>query len=102
MSALVRRSDTSEFRKRFRWIGLAMVCVFIGLIVRLFNVQILDGEENRAIARENIIRRTTLATTRGVILDRNGTKLADSRPAHNVYVVPQRLDMVTTWPRIAQ
>ena len=25
MSLLVRRSDTSEFRKRFRWIGLAFV-----------------------------------------------------------------------------
>jgi len=98
---LVRRSDTSEFRKRFRWIGLAMVAVFIGLIVRLFNVQILDGEENRAIARENIIRRVTLATTRGVILDRNGKELAKSRPANNVYVVPKRLDMVLTWPKLA-
>jgi penicillin-binding protein 2 len=101
MSLLVRRSDTSEFRKRFRWIGLAMVLVFLGLIVRLFTLQILEGEENRAIARENIIRRVTLATTRGMILDRNGKILARSRGAHNVYVVPQRLDMATTWPKLA-
>ncbi len=102
MSLLVRRSDTSEFRKRFRWIGLFMVLAFVGLISRLVSLQILDGEEYRAIARENIIRRITLATTRGKILDKNGVTLADSRPAHNVYVVPQRLDMATTWPRIAQ
>ena len=101
MSLLVRRSDTSEFRKRFRWIGLAMVLAFMGLVARLVSLQIIDGDENRAIARENIIRRVTLATTRGKILDRNGATLADSRPAHNVYVVPQRLDMATTWPRLA-
>src|SRR6185436_2832342 len=71
VSLLVRRSDTSEFRKRFRWIGLAMVLAFLGLIARLFVLQVLEAEENRAIARENIIRRVTLATTRGMILDKN-------------------------------
>lgn len=100
MSLLVRRSDTSEFRKRFRWIGLAMVLAFLGLLARLFVLQVLEAEEHRAIARENIIRRVTLATTRGQILDRNGKVLARSRPAHNVYVVPRRLDMTTTWPRL--
>ncbi len=101
MSLLVRRSDTSEFRKRFRWIGLAMVLAFLGLVSRLFVLQVLEGEENRAIARENIIRRATLATTRGQILDRNGKVLARSRPAHNVYVVPRRLDMAITFPKLA-
>lgn len=101
MSLLVRRSDTSEFRKRFRWIGLAFVLAFLGLITRLFVLQVLEGDEYRAIARENIIRRVTLATTRGQILDRNGKVLARSRPAHNVYVVPRRLDMATTWPKLA-
>jgi penicillin-binding protein 2 len=100
VSLLVRRSDTSEFRKRFRWIGLAMVLAFLGLIARLFVLQVLEAEENRAIARENIIRRVTLATTRGQILDRNGKVLARSRPAHNVYVVPRRLDMAATWPKV--
>ncbi|MEZ4299782.1 MAG: penicillin-binding protein 2 [Polyangiaceae bacterium] len=93
MSLLVRRSDTTEFRKRFRWIGLAMVLAFLGIIIRLFSLQILEGEEYRAIARENIIRRITLATTRGQIFDRNGKVLARSRPAHNLYVVPKRMDM---------
>ena len=46
MSLLVRRSDTSEFRKRFRWIGLAMVLAFLGLVSRLFVLQVLEGEEN--------------------------------------------------------
>jgi penicillin-binding protein 2 len=94
------RSDVSEFRRRFRWIGLGMFVVFLGLIARLFQLQVLDAEENKAIARENIVRRVTLATTRGIIRDRNGKVLSASRPAYNVYVVPERLDMQNTWPKL--
>lgn len=102
MTWFAQRSDTSEFRKRFRWIALAMTLVFLGLIGRLFQLQLLEGEEHAAIARENIIRRITLATTRGIIRDRNGNVLAASRPSYDVYVVPERLDMDVTWPRLAE
>ncbi|AUX21646.1 penicillin-binding protein 2 [Sorangium cellulosum] len=102
MSLLVQRSDVSEFRRRFRWIALGMLLVFIALIGRLFYLQILEADENQAIARENIVRRVTLATTRGIIRDRNGKVLAASRPSYNVYVVPRRLDMETTWPKLIE
>ena len=99
MSFFVQRSDVSEFRRRFRWIALGMALAFLGLIARLFYVQVIEGEENKAIAHENIVRRVTLATTRGILHDRNGKVLAASRPAYNVYVVPSRLDMANTWPK---
>ncbi len=102
MSLFAQRSDTSEFRKRFRWIALFMGLTFFSILVRLFQLQILEGEENHAIAVENIVRRVTLATTRGVIRDRTGKVLAMSRPSYNLYVVPRRLDMATTWPKIAE
>ncbi|MGK4006106.1 penicillin-binding protein 2 [Sorangium sp. So ce1036] len=102
MSLLVQRSDVSEFRRRFRWIALGMLLVFVALIGRLFYLQVLEADENKAIARENIVRRVTLATTRGIIRDRNGKVLAASRPSYNVYVVPRRLDMETTWPKLME
>jgi penicillin-binding protein 2 len=94
------RSDIGEFRKRFKWIALGMAMLFLGLIVRLFQLQVLDAEENKGSARENIVSKVTLATTRGFLRDRNGKVLAASRPSYNVYVVPNRLDMKTVWPRI--
>ncbi|MCC6557642.1 MAG: penicillin-binding protein 2 [Polyangiaceae bacterium] len=100
MSLLVQRSDVSEFRRRFRWIALMMAVAFLGLIARLFYLQIIEADENKAIARENIVRRVTLATTRGIIRDRSGKVLAASRPSYNIYVVPRRLDMATTWPKL--
>ena len=60
------RSDVGEFKRRFRWIGLGMTLLFLGLIARLFQLQIVENDDNRAIARENIVRRGVLATTRGI------------------------------------
>src|SRR5204863_5749444 len=87
-------------RRRFKWIALGMALVFVGLAARLFELQVLEAVDNKAIARENIVRRITLATTRGIIRDRTGKVLAASRPAYNVYVVPERIDMAATWPKL--
>jgi len=102
MSLVVQRSDVSEFRRRFRWIALAMVVLLISLIGRLFQLQIIEGDDNKAIARENIVRRVTLATTRGLIRDRSGKILAASRPSYNLYVVPERIDMQVVWPKLVE
>jgi penicillin-binding protein 2 len=101
MSFFAQRSDTSEFRKRFRWIALVMVIGFFVILGRLFQLQILEGAENHALAVENVVRKVTLATTRGRIVDKNGKVLADSRASYNVYVVPKKIDMAVTWPKLA-
>jgi penicillin-binding protein 2 len=102
VSLFVQRSDVSEFRKRFGLLGAGMVVVFLILLGRLFQLQVLDVEENQTSAKENIVRRVTLATTRGIIRDRSGEVLAASRPSYNVYVVPSRIDLQTTWPTMAE
>ncbi len=101
MSLVSQRSDVTEFRRRFKWLALAVVLAFLGIATRLFQLQVVESDENRATARENIVRRVTLATTRGIIRDRNGKVLAASRPSYNLYVVPEKLDMVGTWPKLA-
>jgi len=102
MSLVVQRSDVSEFRRRFRWIALGMLLAFFALIGRLFQLQVIEGAENAAIARENIVRRVTLATTRGIIRDRGGKVLAASRPSYNLYVVPDKINLETVWPKLVE
>jgi penicillin-binding protein 2 len=99
---LVQRSDVGEFRRRYKWMGLFVIFCCVGLLVRLFQLQIVDGEDYRAEARHNIIYEIRLATTRGVIRDALGKVLAASRPSYNVYVVPGRLDMKDTWNTLAE
>lgn len=101
MSVLVSRSDMGEFRRRPRWLAVVVVLAFLALTARVFYMQIINGDEYRALARENIIRRVTLATTRGVVRDSLGRVLASNRPSYNVYCVPSKLDMNSVWPRLA-
>jgi penicillin-binding protein 2 len=91
MSLLVQRPDVSEFRRRFRWLTLFVVLCFLALAGRAVQLQLLHHDDYQAIVRENIIQKITLATTRGIIRDRNGTVLAASRPAYNLFVVPERI-----------
>jgi penicillin-binding protein 2 len=114
---LLPRADVGEFRRRFKWLALAAFLAFAAVFCRLFQLQVLEGSSYAAAAHENIIQRVRLATTRGVIHDREGKVLASSRPAYDLYVVPGRVmksarpqragrlrdseDLVDTWPRIA-
>jgi penicillin-binding protein 2 len=88
---LVPRSDVGEFRKRYKWMALFAFLAFGAIVVRLFQLQIVSGADYAAIAHENIIRRVTLATTRGVIRDARGQVLASSRPSYNAFIVPGRV-----------
>lgn len=91
MSLLVQRPDVSEFRRRFRWLTLVVLVAFLAIVGRVVQLQLVHGADYQAIAKENIVRKGTLATTRGVIRDRNGNVLAASRPAYNLFVVPKRV-----------
>jgi penicillin-binding protein 2 len=102
LSILVQRSDVGEFRRRYRWMVLIVVTVFVTIAARLGQLQLVDGEVHRTQARRNIIGERTLATTRGVIRDAHGRVLAANRPSYNVHVVPGILDMEHTWPRAVQ
>ncbi len=88
---LVPRSDVSEFRKRYRWLALAAFVAFCVVVVRLFQLQVVDGADYAAIAHENVIRRVARPTTRGIIRDAYGRVLASSRASFTVSIVPGRV-----------
>ncbi len=88
---LVPRSDVGEFRKRYKWMALGAFLAFVVIVGRLFQLQALDGASYSNIAHENIIRRVTLPTTRGVIRDAYGKVLASSRPSYDVEIIPGRV-----------
>ncbi len=102
MSLLIQRSDVGEFRRRYRYMVLVVLAAFAVLVGRLLQLQLVEGASYRAQARNNIVREIKLATTRGVIRDAYGRVIAANRPSYNVYVVPGRLDMTSTWPRVVE
>jgi len=70
------------------WFFVLIVGIIFGVfLLRVFNYQILQGEDYRSLAEENRISEISLPTLRGVIYDRNGIVLARNIASYNVVVV---------------
>jgi len=78
--------------RRRSWACSAFLCVaFLGLIGRLWYLQVVRGPDNLAQAQSNRIRNVPLPAPRGLVLDRNDHVLVTSRSSHSVAVVPAAL-----------
>lgn len=70
----------------------AIIAVVFGFfVVRLFDLQIVQGADLLAQADENRTRNIWVQTQRGVIYDRNGYVLAHNVPSYNVVITPALL-----------
>ncbi len=77
--------DSSQnLRARLRFIQ-AMVVLLLGVLsVRLYVLQVVRGERYAEIAENQRRRRLPIPAPRGVIFDREGRPIVDSRPIYNV------------------
>ena len=83
-----------ELHRRLRWVVVAVVTAFAALVGRLWQLQVVRGDEYYEEALSNVVHRRFLPSVRGRILDRDGEPLADNRPAFNVYVLPTHFDEI--------
>ena len=72
-------------------LGFAAV-LFLLLVFRLFQVQIIDGPRLQSMALKQQTRQSAIQAQRGRILDTNDTVLAQSGTSYRVLVNPQVLD----------
>jgi penicillin-binding protein 2 len=61
-------------------------------VLRLWYLQILNGDELRAFSEQNSIKETRIAAPRGLITDRNGQILVENLPGFEAQVSPQFVD----------
>ena len=64
---------------------------FALLLVRLVNLQVVQGLSNRVLAEGNRIRTRSIEAPRGLILDREGRSLAKNQPSFAVELTPADL-----------
>lgn len=74
--------------KRVRIVYGLIGAVFLFYVLRLFTLQILQGEAYQTRAADNRTREISLTTQRGKIYDRNGTVLARNIASYNVVITP--------------
>jgi penicillin-binding protein 2 len=85
-------SAAASHDRRLRVAGALLLLVFAGFLLRLFQLQILEGEELRRRSKENFVRTLQLRAPRGEIVDREGRVLATTRPAYELQVIPGNLE----------
>ena len=79
-------------RYRMRMLGVVAISLFLALVVRLWFLQVLTGDEAAAIAETNITRVITIQAPRGRILDNQGRVLVGNRVTASITINRRTLE----------
>jgi penicillin-binding protein 2 len=77
---------SQNLRVRLRIIQVLVLALLAVLGVRLYLLQIINGARYREIAENQRLRKLPIPAPRGLIFDRNGHLLVDSRPIYTVFL----------------
>ena len=91
-----RPPSQARLARRIAFAGGFLLLVFAVILLRLWYLQVLDGDNYLARANDNQVRDVAIAAPRGRIIDHAGRVLVDSRPANAIVVMPGRLPAALT------
>ncbi len=80
-----------ELKGRHKYFLAFLIIAFLVLFVRLWDLQVIKGNELRRLSENNRIRIRENPADRGMLLDHKGQILAHNRPSFEVYLVPEDL-----------
>ena len=80
-----------ELQRRMRLARYLGIAAFLLLFLRLWNLQVLEGNRYETLAKSNRLRLHLEEGCRGLILDRNVEVLAKNRPSFDVFVTPREI-----------
>jgi cell division protein FtsI (penicillin-binding protein 3) len=95
MSSPSRSSNRSFLTNRLLIVWLALMLSAVGLLGKLFTIQILDGDELRkkAQAKQQTIQRPFVP--RRTIVDREGNVVAADQPSYTIFAHPRMFKTMT-------
>jgi penicillin-binding protein 2 len=74
---------------KYKWCKWILIVTMVVLSIRLWHLQIMQGNEMRRQSEMNRIRIKKVLAPRGVMFDKMGRVLADTRPSFNLYITPE-------------
>lgn len=80
--------DNEWFRGRLFGLMMVVFAVFAILALRLFYLQIIQGDHFFKLSKNNCIRIQRIKPVRGLIFDCNGELLVENRPSFDLCIVP--------------
>lgn len=84
-----KQDGAPEIRRRVSFLYVLLAIVFTGLSARLVHLQLVHGERYTFLSENNRVRLKRVPGTRGMIYDRHGELLVDSRPSFDLIFVPE-------------
>lgn len=87
----MRNDGYRLLRMRIGLVAFFYLFLFVIMILRGYQLQVLKGDELGSRAERQLTRKIELPPVRGKILDRNGEELATNREVNSVYVQPPKI-----------
>jgi len=84
-------AELPEMRRRARIFALCAMLIFAAIAVRLFYLQIVEGDTFYELTSDSIVRTQVIPAVRGEVRDRKNKVLARMRPSANLWILPQVL-----------
>jgi len=78
-----------EIRRRARLFSIFVLLVFLVLVYRLWALQVSQGKQYTVLSEHNRMRLERIPGIRGMIFDRKGRLLVNSRPSFDIVFVPE-------------
>lgn len=102
-----RERETSNlfapFQKRIRVAAFLISAAILILLLRLWALQILEGERMLLLSLNNRLRLRPVEAPRGLILDRNGELMVENLASFDLYAMPEDMpDIEGTTRRLAE
>jgi penicillin-binding protein 2 len=76
-------------KKRLLGVSVVVLFAFVVIVLRLWNLQIVEGPEYEKRSFGNRVRIKQIAAPRGHILDRNGREIVTNRPSFDVMLIQE-------------
>src|SRR5438309_10520414 len=77
-------------------LNVALVVMFCLVAGQLYRMQIIEGKSYNEQAKDNRERLVTKNASRGIIYDRNGSRLVANNPSYSIAITPADLPDTTT------
>jgi penicillin-binding protein 2 len=91
---IFEKEEPTDLPRQFFIALCVILAIFFGLAVRLWYLQIAKASYFKELSENNRTRVLSIPPSRGIIFDRQGTMLVNSRTSFNLYVIP---DDVQNW-----
>ncbi|GMR08382.1 MAG: penicillin-binding protein 2 [Gammaproteobacteria bacterium] len=83
--------ETHIFTGRVILAGILLLMLSLGIVGRLFYLQIISNEHFTTLSKNNRIRIEPIPPGRGLIYDRNGVLLAENLPSFTLELIPEQI-----------